>query len=110
MNLSIVIPSKNESKSLAVLLPKLKQYFPTAQIIVVNDGSTDDTDKICNENKTELITHAYNLGNGAAIKTGARNAKHDVIAFMDGDGQHSPEDLQKLLSEYEKGFDMVVGG
>lgn len=109
MDLSIVIPAKNESEPLSILLPKLRAKFPDAQIIVVNDGSTDNTKNVCKECKVEVVNHVYNLGNGAAIKAGARAANRKTIAFLDADGQHEPDDLMRLLEEKEKGFDMVVG-
>jgi glycosyltransferase involved in cell wall biosynthesis len=76
---------------------------------VVNDGSEDDTNDICNQYSIKLVNHPYNLGNGAAIKSGAREATREILAFMDADGQHSVEDLNTLLKEYTNGFDMVVG-
>ena len=65
--LSIVLPAKNEAHGLSETLPKLTQLFPKAEIIVVNDGSTDSTIKICEEYNIYCITHAYSMGNGAAI-------------------------------------------
>ncbi len=106
---SIIIPAKNEAASLITLLPKLKQLHPLAEIIVVNDGSTDDTLFICEENKVNVVTHPYGIGNGAAIKSGARHATKDVLVFMDADGQHKPEDINRLLHELEEGYDLVVG-
>jgi glycosyltransferase involved in cell wall biosynthesis len=107
--LSIVIPAKNEAKSLEILLPKLKNYFPNAKIIISNDGSTDNTVEICNQHDVEVVTNVYSLGNGGAIKSGARAVKTDVIAFMDADGQHSVENLKRLIDRYEDGYDMVIG-
>lgn len=109
MKVSIVIPAKNEAKALANLLPALKGSVPDAEIIVVNDGSSDNTSEVCvDAGITELI-HPYSKGNGSAIKTGARAAKGDVIVFMDGDGQHSPDDVPRLLERLNNGYDMVVG-
>jgi glycosyltransferase involved in cell wall biosynthesis len=68
--ISIILPAKNESESLSVLLPKLRQHYPEEEIIVVNDGSSDNTVEICNQNNVSVVTHAYSMGNGAAIKTG----------------------------------------
>ena len=106
---SIILPAKNEAASLKILLPKLKQAHPLAEIIVVNDGSTDNTLFICEENNIKAISHPYSIGNGAAIKTGARNATGDILVFMDADGQHKPEDVNRLLHTLEQGYDMVVG-
>ncbi len=108
-NYSIILPAKNEAASLKRLLPKLKQAHPKAEIIVVNDGSSDNTLYICEENKVKVISHPYSMGNGAAIKTGARHASGDILVFMDADGQHKPEDINRLLHKLEEGYDMVVG-
>jgi glycosyltransferase involved in cell wall biosynthesis len=108
-SLSIVLPAKNEALGLKILLPKLRQHFPQAEILVINDGSTDHTEKICHENNITVITHPYSLGNGASIKTGARNSTGDITVFMDADGQHDPADISKLLEKMEDGYEMVVG-
>ncbi len=106
---SIILPAKNEAASLKILLPKLTQAHPQAEIIVVNDGSTDDTLFICEENKVKVVSHSYSIGNGAAIKTGARHATGDILVFMDADGQHKPEDINRLLQKIDDGYDLVVG-
>ncbi len=108
--LSVVLTSKNEGAGLSQLLPRLSHLFPEAEIIVVNDGSHDETLSICAKHSGVLvISHPYPMGNGAAIKTGARAAKGDVIIFMDADGQHQPEDIPALLQKFSEGYDMVVG-
>ena len=106
---SIVIPAKNEAENLKALLAELTKLYPQAEVIVVNDGSTDSTVEICAANNVKCLTHKYSKGNGASIKTGARNASHDIIVFMDGDGQHQPADVARLLEQLGKGADMVVG-
>jgi glycosyltransferase involved in cell wall biosynthesis len=106
---SIILPAKNEAASLRTLLPELCNDFPDAEIIVVNDGSTDDTVEICTQNKVKVISHVYSMGNGAAIKTGARNAQGGILVFMDADGQHSPDDINKLIDMINEGYDMAVG-
>lgn len=107
--LSIVIPAKNESRGLATLLPQLTSHYPQAEIIVINDGSTDDTSAICSQSNVKEITHPYSKGNGASVKAGARAANHDIVLFMDGDGQHQVKDIAPLLEKLNTGFDMVVG-
>jgi glycosyltransferase involved in cell wall biosynthesis len=92
-----------------MLLPLVKENPVYMEIIVVNDGSTDDTLEVCTRHPVRVISHQYPKGNGAAVKTGARAATGDVLVFMDADGQHQVEDIQCLLDEFNKGFDMVVG-
>lgn len=107
--LSIVIPAKNEAENLKGFLPRLLAVVETAEVIVVNDGSTDDTVSICEQLGVKVVTHPYSKGNGAAIKTGAKAAQGEVIVFLDGDGQHKPEDIPQLLEKLATGYDMVVG-
>jgi len=107
---SIVIPAKNESEGLKILLPALFDLYPELlEVIVVNDGSTDETEKVAKEFGVVVINHKYSRGNGASIKSGARKAKGDTICFMDADGQHKPESIGRLKSKLDEGFDMVVG-
>jgi glycosyltransferase involved in cell wall biosynthesis len=107
--LSVVIPARNEAAGLALLLPRLCSLLPDAEIIVVDDGSDDGTPAVCAQFHVRVISHPYPKGNGAAIKTGARAAGRDVIAFLDADGQHQPEDIEALLKKFDEGYDMVVG-
>ena len=106
---SIVLPAKNEAKSLVTLLPAIQKVCQGAEIIVVNDGSTDNTDSVCVNAGVRQIKHPYSKGNGAAVKAGARAAKGQIIVFMDADGQHQPSDILKLLEKLRQGFDMVIG-
>jgi len=106
---SIIIPARNEAGGLCKLLPQLKILMCEAEIIVVNDGSSDDTAAVCATHGVQVLTHPYPKGNGAAIKTGARAAKGEVLIFMDADGQHQAEDIPTLLDRFSQGFDMVVG-
>ena len=108
-DISIILPAKNEAESLKKLLPELRQQFPDDEIIVVDDGSTDTTVDICNHNNVKVISHVYSIGNGAAIKTGARNATGNILVFMDADGQHTPDDIQRLIKKINAGYDMAVG-
>lgn len=106
---SIILPAHNEAIGLADLIPQIKHRFPVAEIIVVNDGSTDATAYISREYGLNVLNHPYTKGNGAAIKTGARAASGEVLVFMDADGQHRTEDIEHLLSKFDEGYDMVVG-
>lgn len=108
-SVSIILPSHNEASSLGALLPKLRKKFPVAEIIVVDDGSTDDSGKVCEECNVKHIQHPYNMGNGAAIKSGARVASGDILVFMDADGQHDPDVIFGILEKLHQGYDMVVG-
>jgi glycosyltransferase involved in cell wall biosynthesis len=107
--ISIVIPAKNEASNIGALLKAIKAKNIAVEIIVVDDGSTDTTRKICEEAGAKVIVHPHSKGNGAAIKSGARAARGDVIVFMDADGQHDPGDIPRLLARIEQGYDMVVG-
>jgi len=109
LNLSIVIPAKNEAENLAILLPRIKELYPDAELIVVDDGSSDGTGDKARENGAVCIRHHFSLGNGAAIKSGARAARGKILVFLDGDGQHNPDDIEKLLNRKHDGFDMVIG-
>ncbi|MEW5757055.1 MAG: glycosyltransferase family 2 protein [Pseudomonadota bacterium] len=108
-SLSIILPAKNEARSLTTLVPILRNLHPEAEIIIVNDGSYDETAASYQASDIRLVSHPYSMGNGAAIKTGARHARGDILVFMDADGQHRPEDIPKLLAKLEEGYDMVVG-
>ena len=107
--LSIIIPAKNEASSIGELLKKVQKEFRNAEVIVIDDGSTDSTAKIIQENNAVLISHPYSMGNGAAIKAGARAATGNVLITMDADGQHDPKEIPKLLAKMNEGFEMVVG-
>ena len=108
-SISVIIPAKNEAPTIGALLKKLQKTLQGVEIIVINDGSTDESASIVKESGALLISHPYSMGNGAAIKAGARAANGDIIITMDADGQHDPEEIPKLLKKMDEGFEMVVG-
>jgi len=109
LKISIVLPAKNESAAIGQTLAQIQQLQLAHEIIVVNDGSTDQTKQVAETAGAKVVTHPYSKGNGAAIKTGARTATGDIIVFMDADGQHDPQDIPRLIEKIEQGYDLVVG-
>lgn len=109
MNISIILPAKNESAAIGATVSGIRQHYPDAEVIVVNDGSTDSTAAVAEAVGAQVVHHPYSRGNGAAIKSGARAATGEVLVFMDADGQHSPADIPRLLARLGEGHDMVVG-
>lgn len=109
MKITIVIPAKNEAKNITGVLHSIQALKLDAEILVINDGSTDSTATLATQEGARVISHPYSQGNGAAIKTGARNALGEIIIFMDGDGQHNPMDIPDFIQKLDEGYDMVVG-
>ncbi|MBI3066317.1 MAG: glycosyltransferase family 2 protein [Deltaproteobacteria bacterium] len=108
-DISIVIPVFNEAENLPALLGKVRALgLSEVEIIVVDDGSADGSPEIALNAGANVIRHPYNIGNGAAIKNGIRAARGRLILLMDGDGQHQPEDIPKLIAE-SANYHMVVG-
>lgn len=108
-SLSIIIPAKNEAAAISDVVSTARAEFPDAEIIVVNDGSTDDTAAVAEKAGAKVVSHPISLGNGASIKTGAREARSEILAMLDGDGQHDPRNLGKLLARLDEGYDMAIG-
>lgn len=109
MRISVVLPAKNEAEGLRKTLPRLVRCQPDADIVVVDDGSTDETAAVALEFGARVVQAPYSMGNGAAIKRGARAATGEVLVFMDADGQHDPAHIDALLERLQSGYDMAVG-
>jgi len=107
--LSIILPAKNEAEGLRSTLPALRVAYPDAELIVVDDGSTDTTAQIALGAGARVLSSPYSMGNGAAVKRGARAATGDILVFMDADGQHGAAHVRALLEKLAQGYDMVVG-
>lgn len=113
MRISVVLPARNEEAAIGRTVEAVAQIMarcaPGAEIIVINDGSTDGTSLAAEKAGARVVHHLYGKGNGAAIKTGARAVKGDIIVYMDADGQHDPTDIPRLLEKIDQGYDMAVG-
>ena len=105
---TIILPAYNEELTIANTISKIKNLYPEFEILVIDDGSTDKTMQMAMDAGANVWPHPYNIGNGAAIKSGLRVAKGEWVIMMDADGQHSPEDISKLL-DLKDHYDMVVG-
>jgi glycosyltransferase involved in cell wall biosynthesis len=106
--ITIVIPAMNEAAAIARVVERMRAAAPWREVIVIDDGSTDDTGARAEIAGARVIRHPYNKGNGAAVKTGIRNATGEFILILDADGQHAPEDAQRL-SELLGEYDLVIG-
>jgi glycosyltransferase involved in cell wall biosynthesis len=107
-DVSVIIPAYNESAVIGIVIEKMRTLYPHFEVIVVNDGSNDNTAEMAEKAGAIVYSHPYNIGNGAAIKSGIRIASGEILVFMDGDGQHNPEDIGRML-EFFPDYDMVVG-
>jgi glycosyltransferase involved in cell wall biosynthesis len=107
--LSIIIPAKNEAAIIGDVVASVREHYAKAEILVVNDGSDDDTASVAEKSGAMVVTHPVSLGNGAAIKSGARAAKGDIFVMMDGDGQHKAADIRSLIEKLDAGYDMAIG-
>ncbi len=109
---SVVIPAYNEKEGIATVVTNIQQVMASQnqsyEIIVVDDGSHDATAESARQAGARVISHPYNIGNGAAVKTGIRNARGKALVILDADGQHNPEDIPRLLEKLET-YDMAVG-
>ncbi len=110
--LSVIVPAFCEEDVIASVIERVHHEVArldcSYEILVIDDGSTDETAARAAEAGARVISHPYNIGNGAAIKTGIRNARGEALVMLDGDGQHRPEDIPRLLEKLGP-YDMVVG-
>src|SRR5262245_57147475 len=105
---SVVIPACNEAGAIAAVIAELGAAAPWHEIIVVDDGSTDGTGAAAGSAGARVVTHPYNKGNGAAVKSGIRCATGEYVLIIDGDGQHKPSDALALADKLGT-YDLVVG-
>jgi glycosyltransferase involved in cell wall biosynthesis len=107
-DVSIVIPAMNEADAIGGVVSQLRGAARWREIIVVDDGSADDTGARAREAGACVVRHPYNKGNGAAVKTGIRRASGEFVLIVDADGQHPPEDARRIAARLGD-FDLVIG-
>jgi len=108
VEITVLLPAYNEERSIGKTIREIKELYSDFEILVVDDGSSDNTRQEAINAGANVMRHPHNIGNGAAIKTGLRYASGDWVVMMDADGQHKPADIAKLL-EHKENYDMVVG-
>jgi glycosyltransferase involved in cell wall biosynthesis len=104
---SVVIPAYNEEEAIGEVVSALRR-MPWREVIVVDDASSDRTAERAEAAGARVIRHPYNKGNGAAVKTGIREARGEVVLLLDADGQHAPEDAERVIAPIG-GHDLVIG-
>ena len=110
LQVSVVIPAYNEEEAIGSVVRRVVEDVPgLKEVIVVDDGSSDRTAELAGEAGATVLRSPYNKGNGASVKAGIRHATGDIVVMMDGDGQHSAEDIRRLLESMQQGHDMAVG-
>ncbi|HKQ61855.1 MAG TPA: glycosyltransferase family 2 protein [Candidatus Polarisedimenticolaceae bacterium] len=108
MSVSVVIPAFNEAEVIGTVIGDIRAVLGAeAEIIVVDDGSTDGTADMARSAGARVVRHPDNIGNGAAVKAGIRASRGERVVLMDGDGQHAASEIPRLLGQLEQ-YDMVV--
>ena len=108
----IIVPAYNEEASIKPLVAEIKSKFPEGRIVIVNDGSSDNTKEVAHGLGVTVLSHPFNMGIGATMQTGFKYALkngYGVAVQVDGDGQHRPDQLGKLIEPLKNGADVVVG-
>lgn len=105
---SVVVPAFNEGAAIGAVVSALAAGGPWHEVIVVDDGSADDTADRARAAGATVVRHPYNKGNGAAVKSGIRHATGEYVLIIDGDGQHRPDDARRLVSRLGE-YDLVIG-
>jgi glycosyltransferase involved in cell wall biosynthesis len=105
---TIIIPALNEAEAIYQVVKDLAALYPEYEILVIDDGSSDNTGEIAETAGARVVRHSWNKGYGASLRTGCRLARGEVIVCFDGDGQHNPDDVKRLVDEIGP-YDMVVG-
>lgn len=106
--ITILLPAYNEEQNIDATIRNILRLYPDFEVLVIDDGSTDKTMQLAMDAGANVWPHPYNIGNGAAIKSGLRSAGGEWVVMMDADGQHDAKDIARLL-EYKDQYHMVVG-
>lgn len=107
-SVTVILPALNEAGAIGQVVRDLAARYPEYEILVVDDGSTDNTGRFAAAAGARVIRHEWNKGYGASLRTGCRQARGEVVVCFDGDGQHDPDDVERLVREIGD-YDMVVG-
>lgn len=112
MKVLLIVPAYNEQENIERVIDMIKTNSPQYDYLIVNDGSRDNTEDICTKKGFHFVSHPVNLGLAAAVQTGmlyAYKNDYDAAIQFDGDGQHDPNHIAKMVSEIEKGYNIVIG-